>query len=102
MDVYEVGGVNGRLRWNPAYFPCLDEWLFLDGYPMLSCRGGSSLVRSTTKLDSMVLALLALGAAMGFVELLFSPSSVVIGLGEVNKMFGMGEVMEVVRRSGVE
>ena len=69
---------------------------------MLSCWGGSSSVRSTTVIDSMVLALLALGAARGFADLFFSPTEVVIGLGEVNKKLGMGEVMEVVQRSGVD
>ena len=57
---------------------------------------------STTELDSMVLALLALGASRGFANLFFSPSGVVIGLGEVKKTLGMGEVMEVVRRSEVD
>ena len=59
-------------------------------------------MRSTTGLDSMVLALLALGASRGFSDLLFSPSRVVTGLGEVNRTLGMGEVMEVMWRSRVD
>ena len=72
------------------------------GTLVIICQGGSSSVRSTTGLDSMVLALLALGASRGFADLLFSRSGVVIRLGEVNKTLGMGEVMEVVWRSGVD
>ena len=58
--------------------------------PVFSCRGGSSPMRSTTRLDSTTLALLALGAAMGFADLLFPASGVVSRVGELNNTFGMG------------
>ena len=57
---------------------------------------------STTRLDFVVLALLALGVIMGFADLLFPPNGVATGFGELNNTFGMGVVMEVMFGSRVD
>ena len=59
-------------------------------------------MRSTTGLDSIVLALLALGATVDFVDLLFPLSGVATGIDELANTFGMGVVMGVVFGSGVD
>lgn len=69
---------------------------------VLNCRGESSPVRLTTGLDSATLALLAFGATMGFVDVLFPTSGVGVRVGELENTLGMGEKMEVVLGYGLD
>ena len=64
--------------------------------PRFVGSGGSSSVRSTTGLATVVRARLAGGVSNCFGTGPFSPIGVMMGLAEVNKMVGMGEVRGVV------
>lgn len=72
------------------------------GTPTLNCRGGSSPMRSTTRVDPATLALFSFGAAVGFVAFLFPTSVVAAGGGELNNTLGMGANMEAVLGDGLE
>ena len=92
----KLKGLMGWWGGNPLASPISgigSSWI---STPVLICRGGSSPMRSTN------LTLLALGAAMGFTDLLFPASGAAAGLGELNNKFLMGAGMEVVFGSGVD
>ena len=72
------------------------------GSTICSSLIGSSPVRSTTRLDSTTLALLAFGATVGFAALLFPTSVVVARGGELNKTLGMGAKREVALGDGLD